>query len=254
MRHLDTVELVRCVAGEGLSEHVTRHAESCPSCRIELCRLGSGVSAVRAPASVAPASAPECLDDFAISAFADASLEPPEREIAVAHLARCERCRVAVSSVTSALAGTGMAAVISGLERTRRPGRFLAVSAGLVGVAVVAGLLLGRSSPVQNPVQHRDGAGSGGAVPVTISPEGPSRSVQVLRWHSVTGADRYRVTVFEEDGSVLYEAVVTDTMAALPDTIDLEPGRSFYWLVSARTDFDRWSTSALAEFSVGGAP
>ena len=260
MRHLDTVDLVRCVVGEALPEHITRHAESCPSCRIELRRLGHSVSAMLAPLNVAAASAPECLDDVAISAFADASLEAPEREIAVAHLARCERCRVAVSSVTTALAGKDMATVISGLERTGRTGRtgrsgrFVAISAGLVGIAVVAGLLLVPDSPVQNPVPHRDAAGSGGAVPVTISPEGPSRGVQVLRWHSVPGANRYRVTVFEEDGSVLYETAVTDTMAALPGTMDLEPRRSYYWLVAARTDFDRWSTSALTEFSVNGAP
>ena len=57
MRHLDAVDLVRCVAGEGLPEHITRHAESCPSCRIELRRLGHSVSAMLAPLNVAAASA-----------------------------------------------------------------------------------------------------------------------------------------------------------------------------------------------------
>jgi hypothetical protein len=254
MRHLDTVELVRYVAGEGLAEDVTRHAESCPSCTGELRRLGSPVSAVLVPASVAPDSRPGCLDDFVIAAFADASLEEAERDVAVAHLAGCGRCRVAVSSVTSALTGKDMPAAISELARARRSGRFLAISAGLVGAAVVAGLLLVSSSPIRNPVPHRDGGVSGGPEPVTISPVGPSRSVQVLRWQQVAGADRYRVTVFEEDGRVLFETVVADTMAPLPETVELEPGRSYYWLVAARTDIDRWSTSSLAEFSVDDTP
>jgi hypothetical protein len=254
MRHLDSAELVRYAAGEEVTGGVTRHVESCPSCAAELRRLGRSVSAIVAHTSVAPDAGPECLDDFAISAFADASMATAERDIVVAHLARCERCRVALSSVTSALAGAGVATAVSGLERAGRAKRFGAIPAALVGVALVAGVLLVPRSPVQAPVPHRDGAGSQGMGPVTISPVGPSRIVQVLRWHSVPGADRYRVTVFDVDGGVLYETVVADTVAALPDAFDLEPGRSYYWLVSARTDFDRWSTSALAEFSVGGSP
>jgi hypothetical protein len=51
---------------------------------------------------------------------------------------------------------------------------------------------------------------------------------------------------------VLYETALSDTVAALPEGVEIEAGRSYYWMVAARTDFDRWDTSALAEFSVDG--
>jgi hypothetical protein len=51
---------------------------------------------------------------------------------------------------------------------------------------------------------------------------------------------------------VLYEAALSDTVAALPEDVEIEPGRPYYWMVAARTDFDRWDTSSLAEFSVDG--
>ena len=47
-------------------------------------------------------------------------------------------------------------------------------------------------------------------------------------------------------------AQLADTVAALPDSIALVAGRTYVWLVEARIGFDRWSTSGLVEFSIGG--
>jgi hypothetical protein len=73
-----------------------------------------------------------------------------------------------------------------------------------------------------------------------------------LLWTAVAGADRYRVTLSDALGGVLYETQLADTVAALPDSIALVSGRSYVWMVEARTGFDRWSTSRLVEFSIGG--
>jgi hypothetical protein len=89
-----------------------------------------------------------------------------------------------------------------------------------------------------------------GAAPAAISPAGPTSAARALRWHAVTGADRYRVTLFDADGSVLFEAMLSDTVAALPPSVIVPDGRSYYWIVAARTGFDRWESSDLAEFSV----
>jgi hypothetical protein len=61
------------------------------------------------------------------------------------------------------------------------------------------------------------------------------------------------VTLFDESGDVLWESALADTVAGLPGDVALEPGRDYFWIVSARMGFDRWETSALAQFSLTGA-
>jgi hypothetical protein len=131
-----------------------------------------------------------------------------------------------------------------------RRGRALYV-VPLAAAAVVA-LLLVRDP--QLPAAHREGGAASGSAPVAIAPLGPTTTVAVLRWHGVLGADRYRVTVFDETGAVVYETTSTDTVVALPPAVELPAGRPHYWIVAARTDFDRWETSALAEFSTTEVP
>ena len=71
-----------------------------------------------------------------------------------------------------------------------------------------------------------------------------------LRWSPVVGADRYRVTVFDVTGGVVYASESSDTVVAFPDSVALVPGASYLWKVEARTGFDRWSPSELAEFKI----
>jgi hypothetical protein len=77
-------------------------------------------------------------------------------------------------------------------------------------------------------------------------------NVHDLRWSHVAGADRYRVTVFDATGGVVYAAEASDTVVAFPDSIALVPGASYLWKVDARTGFDRWAASELIEFRVAG--
>jgi len=74
--------------------------------------------------------------------------------------------------------------------------------------------------------------------------------VNDLRWSHVAGADRYRVTVFDATGGVVYTAEASDTVVAFPDSVPLVPGAAYLWKVDARTGFDRWAASVLAEFRV----
>jgi len=49
---------------------------------------------------------------------------------------------------------------------------------------------------------------------------------------------------------VVYAAEATDTVVAFPDSVPLVPGAAYLWKVDARTGFDRWEASVLAEFRV----
>src|SRR2546429_294347 len=93
---------------------------------------------------------------------------------------------------------------------------------------------------------HRSPPGAT-ALPVPRSPAGVVAQAETLRWTPVAGADRYRVTLFDGGGRVLFETQLADTLAALPDSILLDPGRPYLWKVEARTGWQRWAAAGLRE-------
>ncbi len=166
------------------------------------------------------------------------------------HLAGCARCRGTVASVARALADSGVAREVRGIEGGGRR-RFYRIALPL---AAAAALLLVLALPRQTDDSgppHR-APPPDASTPVPIAPIGVVADASPLVWTAVAGADRYRVTLSDAGGGVLYEVQLTDTVAALPDSIVLVSGRSYVWIVEARTGFDRWSTSRLVEFSIGG--
>ena len=110
-------------------------------------------------------------------------------------------------------------------------------------------LVLLRSPAGDRPPDHR---GTTQPAPVLVAPIGSVANAGSLTWQRVVEADRYRVTLFDATGTTLYAAEVADTVVALPDSIALIPGAAYLWKVDARTGFDRWVTSDLADFSIVG--
>ena len=193
---------------------------------------------------------PECLDDDTVAALAEGTLDVAAREAVLPHLAGCSHCRSAVASVARALADLSVAREVRGVEGGGRR-RFYRIALPLAAAAtLLLVLVLPRQANDGGP-PHRDPPTVASA-PVPISPVGVVAEASPLVWTAVAGADRYRVTLSDALGVVLYESQLTDTVAALPDSIVLVSGRSYVWIVEARTGFDRWSTSRLVEFSIGG--
>jgi len=190
----------------------------------------------------------DCLPDDVIAALADGSLAPDARGSVLPHVARCSRCRSAVASIARALADPAVAQELSSSPSRRR---WYRIAVPLAAAAVLLLLLVSPADDRSSP--HRGSPPPPPATtPVPRSPVGAVASVDDLRWSPVAGADRYRVTVFDATGSVVYAAEVSDTAVAFPDSIALVPGASYLWKVDARTGFDRWATSELAEFSIAG--
>ncbi len=190
---------------------------------------------------------PDCLQDDVIAALADGSLAPDLRTAVVPHVVSCPRCRGAVASVARALADPTVAAERSDAPRGHRWYRIT------VPLAAAAVLLLLLSSPGDDRSPHRGPPPPPPATtPVPRSPVGVVATVNDLRWSHVAGADRYRVTVFDATGGVVYAAEGSDTVVVFPDSVALVPGASYLWKVDARTGFDRWATSEFAEFRVAG--
>ena len=191
---------------------------------------------------------PDCLSDDMIAALADGSLAPDVRAAILPHVASCARCRTAVASVARALADPAVAREPSVSAGGRRWYRMA------VPLAAAAVLLLLLSSPGDDRLpEHRGSPPPPPATtPIPRSPVGAVAAVNELRWSPVAGADRYRVTVFDATGRVIYATEGSDTMVTFPDSVPLSAGAPYLWKVDARIGFDRWAGSVLAEFKVAG--
>jgi len=193
---------------------------------------------------------PDCLPDDMIAALADGSLAPAARASVLPHVASCPRCRGAVAAVARAIADPAVARELSASPSGRRRYRIA------VPLAAAAVLLLLLWSPGNDPTSGHRGAPPPppATTPIPRFPVGAVAAVRDLRWSPVAGADRYRVTLFDATGSVVYATETSNTDIALPDSIAFVPGAAYLWKVDARTGFDRWVASELAEFRVAGPP
>jgi len=201
-----------------------------------------------------PVATPHCLEAETVAALAEGTLDAEARARALKHVATCLHCRGAVASVTAALADGPITHEIDVVEGRRRRGRpVLRVAVPLAAAATV--LLLLWSPTNDTPGMHRGvGTQNRDVVPVPVGPIGAVANVHSLTWTRVIGSDRYRVTLFDARGGVLYEREVNDTTAALPDSVRLIPGQPYLWKVHARTGWDRWSASELVEFTIARGP
>jgi len=153
--------------------------------------------------------------------------------------------------VAQALADPEVARELTALDAAPRPRwRRFVLPAAAAAILVV---LLGPLGLVQRERGgvHRAPTITNGSHPSALSPQGAVAEVHELLWTAVEGADRYRVTVFDADGRVVYELEPVAAVAPLPDSLRLAPGRRYLWKVEARVGFDRWVASDLVEFSLG---
>ncbi len=194
-----------------------------------------------------------CLDESIVAALADGSLEAGARERVVEHLATCAECRAAVAAVVKALADPGIRrelphAAPRGVRRLVRIAVPLVAAAALL---MVIWLPKGRDN---GSGPHRGNPSAG--APVAVSPSGMVAKVRVLRWGAVLGADRYRITLFDQASRVVFAAEVDDTALVLPDSAVVTPGQPYAWMVEARTGWGRWIASAPVTFTLapGGSP
>lgn len=196
----------------------------------------------------------DCLDDDTIAALAEGALVAGSREIALAHVAGCGYCRAAVASVARCLGDPVVAREVAAAEPARgRRGWHRVVGVVLPLAAAAMLLLVVRSRPlneVPTDSPHRAPTITGAPAPAAAWPVGTVETAARLQWSSVLGADRYHVTLYDGTGRVLYESQSSDTVATLPDSLHLLPGHPYLWRVEARTGWNRWSASALAQFSV----
>ena len=177
-----------------------------------------------------------------IAAYVDGTLSQPERTELEGHLAECARCRDELVGVWRTVQGRAA----SGRPGIRAFPRRLA--GGLVAVAAGVLLLVVTLPNATRSPTHRADIGTPGA-PVAQGPRGTVVQPPVFVWSEVPGADLYRVVVFDRRGGVLWEQETGDTTMAMPSGV-LPAEATYFWKVEARTDWDRWRSSGLIEFTL----
>jgi hypothetical protein len=180
-----------------------------------------------------------------LAAYLDRRLDASDQERVEAHLARCSGCRLELAAV-------------SALLEARPPfwRRRSVLGPAVAAAAAIALFFVWPEAESDLPAGplHRETPGVTEERPNPLSPAGTVPVVEGLEWSTASGADRYRVTLFDESGTVVWKAETTTTAASLPDSVVLEPGRLYLWQVEARVGVDRWVASELTRFTVGLPP
>lgn len=187
------------------------------------------------PAEEHPAVHPEVRE---LSAYLDGALADADRSRVEAHLAACAECRGEVAAVAQLLRAA--------------PRRWVTAGPGLAAAAVLA-LLLVPALLVRSRLgetEFREPAVTTTAPPLAIAPQGDVDTVRTLVWSAVPHAARYRVSLMDGAGTVLWRWETADTLAPLADTLHLRAGASYFWKVEAETGFDRWVASELVDFTL----
>ena len=192
------------------------------------------------------------LSESVTAAYLDGALTADERRDAEAHLDACASCRMALADVMRLVDGyDGAPAAADGptdvappvAPRAHTPWARRAVTGGLLA-AGIAGVLLATREPgraVDTAVVR------GAAAPTTSESERPIDVVEppetaragagpiVFTWRA-SSAGFYRVTVLTESGEPVWTLETTDTTTALPASVALVPGRSYFWRVDGIAD------------------
>jgi predicted anti-sigma-YlaC factor YlaD len=175
------------------------------------------------------------LDASLMATYIDRRASGDETRRVEDHLATCPACR------TEWMAVQGL------VHRTALP----SVRALLPLAAAATVLLLFWPWRAGRDPVHREPAVVTSQAPGVIAPRGVVTSAPAVVWSLVPGADRYRVSVFDSVGRVLWETSTADTILAVPDSVGLTHGAAYFWRVHARTGYDRWIESSLVEFRLG---
>jgi hypothetical protein len=255
---------------ESASKRTLEHLRTCDTCTGRLATLRRVIAELAANVGSEPESAgpgPSCLNEVALARLVDRDAGTPATRDEMAHLIGCAHCRSELASLASLVDDPGIADEIRAAEagagarpnRARSP-RYpwpklvgaLATAAVVVLVARVATTRMSATNTSLGGADtvHRAPTITALEAPKSLFPIGDVEAARNFAWTAVSGSDRYRLTLYDNSGHVLYEAQVTDTTLALPDTVRLSRGVPYVWQVEARTAIDRWTNFETTEFVI----
>jgi anti-sigma factor ChrR (cupin superfamily) len=227
-----------------------RHVERCVTCRTEIEQLRETAGLLRGSALLdRRTETTDCPDELVIADFVDGRMTADQRAPVVTHLLTCARCRSFVKATGRLVAETAEAA-----QPSARRWRRWSVPVGLAAAAALVLLLVPRNGDDGSTPDMREPTVTSTIAPVPIVPPPGASVARVDRmvWSSVPGAERYRLRLYDGEGSVLWSVETADTSTALPDSVRLTPRVPYFWRVEAQAEWMRWAASDLVSFWLAG--
>lgn len=183
------------------------------------------------------------LSSEVLAAYLDRAIEAEERERIERHLLRCDACRAEVVQLRGARKrwpSLPMLPVAGGL-----------IAAGLASVLVLGVLSKGPAAIPEPSLRGEDVVGAAEGV-LRIEVLGPRGEVSAngsieFSWRSAGPDALYVVSVMTEDGDPVWEAETRDLRLQMAESVRLQPGTPYYWLVDALVGGVRSATSGLVE-------
>ena len=272
----DPVALLRAWSEGDADPTLRRHVVDCRYCQKLQSRWTALARATPATVTGALGAGVDCPDEGTLVDYVGARLSDREASRLRTHVAACRHCLGQLAEVVVGLdqplpaVAPEDAAAVQAAHRLANPvdrtsGRSWLAPAAAAAAALVVVLFVGR---------FRDAGEHPGALPVaTQSPvrqaltpmfdepaltaplEGQhlTRSQVVLRWQPVANTERYRATLLDASGNVVWEVVTTTTRVALPAETRLDFGRHFVW-VEAELVSGRIRRSPSVEFELLAGP
>jgi len=225
-----------------------RHVATCAACQAEIERMRETAGLLRSPASLERrVETPDCLDELVVADFVEGRLGPEARAPVVAHLLTCARCRALVKATADAAAQ--LPADPEGRGNTWRR---WTVPLGVAAAAALLVVLLPRRGDDESTGGLREPPLTSTVGPAPIAPRATVAQLSRFVWSSVPHAERYRLRLYDREGTVAWRTETTDTFTVLPDSVGLSRGVSYFWRVEAETEWRRWAASDLVEFRLAG--
>jgi len=175
------------------------------------------------------------LSPDTVAAFAERRLNEADRTAAERHMAECADCRREVAHVVRVLRPRSRQWVMGAGS--------LAAAAAIVMLAVQ---LIPRSPAGEAPAL-RDGPADGSAIEIV----GPDSTADAtggsvrFTWRHLDPGTRYEFALADESGLRIFSIGLPDTAVTLPDSVHLEPERTYLWFVDAIRPDGRSASSGM---------
>ena len=171
------------------------------------------------------------LSPEVLAGYLDDALPAEERRQAELHLASCGECRLELAEVRALEPRhTGIRAP-SWLNSDVRMSRPV-----LISLAAAAALLLVVAIPRDTPTPSTVRSGSRTNPLLEIVSPLPSEPVVppvTFVWRNAGPGASYSLTLQREDGRLAWTSSTADTSIAVPDSLELGSGRTWFWYVDA---------------------
>jgi anti-sigma factor RsiW len=159
-------------------------------------------------------------DDAVLAGYLDGKLDVGRRDQVREHLAGCDHCRRTLTDVSR---------VLGSRRRSRR------IRGGTAVAALAASIVLFviRGPEPARPAEILRGPAEGTALAVHMARLPQADSAGMLVWGSAGSDARYRASVQDASGVELWAETTSDTLAALPASLEIQMDRPHFWVVDA---------------------